>query len=300
MTNALKNDTQSPDLATLLRCGLAAAPPEQPGLLQHVGLDGAPQSLAALGRGLGLTRERMRQIVQGQIDALAPETGPLLRDHLSRYFARAGEPFAPMDDLVRESFFAGFARFPEGLARLLERFGYTVRRVYPRRCYYVIAPGSDWDILRPVIFAKRAKYFLAHRVAQSVESRGDLRVGAYLPVSLIAFQQRYAKQHAQSLLALRNQVVEAFLQAHPYQGPDDFFLTRRRPGPGVSGWTLVHFMPHTGLRDRIQAECQRLDVSRSSFLCTATIWWARQQGWEPDLPLERSPRGLRQRRPKSG
>ena len=126
----------------------------------------------------------------------------------------------------------------------------------------------------------------AHPGRSIVYNYPNENVQTRIPVSVRKYLKLLANVRNQSLAAMCNDMMRAFLEERPWQTHADFeFLkpkvkrTLKRGGADEEdlNWVLINFQLKYDVAMTVKATAENVGVSLSSFVFTAVYWWIREK-----------------------
>lgn len=255
-------------------------------MLHYYGLNDQPgMTLEAIGTDIagGLTRERVRQIIDGALNvllraealpgALTPYKKTKAR--FDELISASGQQFLRLADFMAEQSFRGFGLDPKGLIAFLNDAG--IRQVVYRGAHYIYPKSLDRREAIELVQVENKK----SRRAKTVEKMGKMaKTVTYVPQETREYLLSEAEKRDIPLNRLYEKILMAFIAKPPCKASEDFEKTQSwRARKGKAEWSQVGIYIDKAIFDQVKAAASRVRpeaISNMSYICQAFVSFSKK------------------------
>lgn len=255
-------------------------------MISYYGLgESKGMTLEAIGEKIagGLTRERVRQIIDGALAILLKQEGAegaqkpyeRARERFESMLAERSGHFLRLSDFVTEGYFQSFEENPKGLIAFLNDAG--VRQVVYRGAHYIYPDRLD---RREAIERIQGENKKERRGRTLAKMSRMAKTVTYVPTETREFLLDQAQSSGMALNRLYEKILRDFMQSEPYKGSADFAKTQSwRARQGKAEWSQVGIYIEKGVFDQVKERAGAVKpepVSNMSYICQAFVWFSKQ------------------------
>ena len=250
-------------------------------MIHYYGLSGAPgMTLEAIGSTIagGLTRERVRQIIDGALGALLKAEGSegpyaRARQRFEHLLEASGKKFLAMSSLLADSYFEGFGSEPKGIIAFLNDAG--IRQVVYRGAHYIYPKSLARQEAIALVQAENKR---ARRSATVEKMKTMAKTVTYVPQDARAKLLEEAAAREMPLNRLYERILEVFISKPPCSTSKEFEKTQSwRARKGKAEWSQVGIYIDREIFEQVReaaAAVRPEPISNMSYISQAFVCFA--------------------------
>lgn len=257
-------------------------------MMHYYGLTGEPgMTLEAIGKEVagGLTRERVRQIIDGALSVLlkAEAFASAIRRpyhetkrRFDEMLADSGHRFLRLSTLMDEAHFHHFGADPKGFIAFLNDAG--IRQVVYRGAHYIYPNSIERRDAIELVQVENKKT----RRARTLAKMGKMaKTVTYVPQDAREHLLMESKRREVPLNRLYEKILIQFMGKSPCKNSEDFEKTQSwRARKGKAEWSQVGIYIDKDVFEQVKAAAALIKpepISNMSFICQAFVCFAKGQ-----------------------